>query len=423
MKSKYVVLASALLISVSSFAQKDQIKAAEKALKNNDAAGAKKSLLEAESLIASAEDDLKAQYYFTKGNVLVELAKKNVEAGKNYLEASKAYQSLFEIEKKSGKAKYSKQAEIGQLSVINGLRADAYKDYSSKNYKEAALKYYELYNLNKTQPDFLFNASNAALLSKEDDLALTYLEELKAINYSGERIDYLAVSKLSGKEEFFDSKKSRDEALKITHEKPSDEKVTSKRGEIYKNIALILVKKGKIEEAKVIFAEAKKANPDDPYLALSEANLYYQTNDMETYKTMISAILEKDPKNKDLIYNLGVISYNNKDYNNAEKFYNRVTEIDPNYSNAYFYLAALKIDESQLLLDQMNKLGTSAADNKKYDALKKERDALLLEVVGHLEKTIKLDDKNMDAKTTLLSVYNALEMTDKAKALKATIQE
>ena len=37
MKSKYVVLASALLISVASFAQKDEMKAAEKAFKKGNA--------------------------------------------------------------------------------------------------------------------------------------------------------------------------------------------------------------------------------------------------------------------------------------------------------------------------------------------------------------------------------------------------
>lgn len=423
MKNKLILLVATLLISMSSFAQKDQIKAAEKSLKNNDAAGAKKVLLEAESLIGSAEDDLKAQYYFVKGNVLVELAKKNVEPGKNYLEASKSFKTLFDIEKKSGKAKYTKQAEIGQLSVINGLKADAYKDYSNKNYKEAASKYYELYNLNNSQADFLFNASNAALLSQDYDLALTYLEELKSINYSGERIDYIAVSKLSGKEEFFDSKKSRDEALKITHEKPKDEKVPSKRGEIYKNIALILLQKGKVEEAKNAIAEARQANPDDISLILSEADLYLKANDMNTYGKLITEVLEKQPNNAELIFNLGVISYSNKDYKNAEKYYLKVIELNPKYANAYFNLAALKIDESQVLLEQMNKLGTSAAENKKYDALKKQRDALLTGVVGYLEKTISLDDKNNDAKLTLVSVYNALEMTDKAKSLKATIKE
>jgi hypothetical protein len=42
--------------------------------------------------------------------------------------------------------------------------------------------------------------------------------------------------------------------------------------------------------------------------------------------------------------------------------------------------------------------------------------------VSYLEKTITLDDKNNEAKKVLVSVYNALEMTSQAKALKAKMQ-
>ena len=85
MKSKYVLLASALLISVSSFAQKDQIKAAEKAMKNGNSAEAISVLNQAESLITSATDVEKAQYYFVKGNAHLDMATKKIEAAKNLL--------------------------------------------------------------------------------------------------------------------------------------------------------------------------------------------------------------------------------------------------------------------------------------------------------------------------------------------------
>ena len=56
MKSKYVILASALLISVATFAQKDQIKAAEKAMKGGNSQEAATILQGAESLITNATD-------------------------------------------------------------------------------------------------------------------------------------------------------------------------------------------------------------------------------------------------------------------------------------------------------------------------------------------------------------------------------
>ena len=71
MKSKYVILASALLISVATFAQKDQIKNAEKALKGGDAQGAIAILKDAENLVVNAKDVEQAQYYFVQGNAYV----------------------------------------------------------------------------------------------------------------------------------------------------------------------------------------------------------------------------------------------------------------------------------------------------------------------------------------------------------------
>ena len=83
MKSKYVVLASALLISVATFAQKDQIKAAEKALKGGKSQEAATILAEAESLLSGASETEKAQFFFLKGNASLDLATKKVNADKN----------------------------------------------------------------------------------------------------------------------------------------------------------------------------------------------------------------------------------------------------------------------------------------------------------------------------------------------------
>lgn len=424
MKNSYIAIASALLLSTAAFAQKDQIKAAEKALKSGSAAIALTSLAEAATLLANAKDEEVAQFYYLKGSAHLDLAKKHVEAGKNYVEAAKAFQVLFDTEKKSGKSKYTKLGEVGLMSIESGLKQSAFKDYQDKKYAEAGKKFYALYNLDPKQTDFLYNASNATYLAEDDAQALIYLNELIAKGYTGERTDYTAVNKLTKEKVYYDSLKARDEAVKRNEvEQPGEDKVLSKQGDIYRQLASILVKQGKVEEAKAAYAEARKRNATDPYLALSEANLYYQTKDLATYQKLITQILEKDPDNKDLIFNLGVVSYTNKNYDDAEKFFNRVIAIDPKYGNAYFNLAAIKIDAASRMLDDMNKLGTTAAENKKYDAMKKQRDELLVSIMNLLEKTVELDPANDDAKLSLASVYSALEMTAKAKAMKAQVKQ
>ncbi|MFV8358570.1 tetratricopeptide repeat protein, partial [Flavobacterium sp. XS1P32] len=200
---------------------------------------------------------------------------------------------------------------------------------------------------------------------------------------------------------------------------PRTEAIPSKRGEIYKNIALILVQKGKTEEAKKAVSDARLANPEDTSLILTEANLYLETKDFDTYKKLVAQVLEKNPNDADLVFNLGVLSANAKNTVDAEKYYKRVIEINPQYTNAYINLAAMKLENEKVIIDEMNKLGTSTNDMKRYDELKKNRENLFKSTIPFLEKAVELDPKNVDVNKTLLGVYSALEMTTEYKTLKA----
>ena len=140
------------------------------------------------------------------------------------------------------------------------------------------------------------------------------------------------------------------------------------------------------------------------------------------YKKLIAAVLEKNPNDADLVFNLGVISANAKNVPDAEKYYKRVIEINQQYVNAYINLSALKLENEKVIIDEMNKLGTSTKDMKRYDDLKKKREDLFKSAIPYLQKAVELDPKNSDVSKTLLGVYSALEMTAEYKALKAKIQ-
>ncbi|MDQ6469495.1 tetratricopeptide repeat protein [Flavobacterium sp. LHD-80] len=420
MKSKYVILASALLISAATFAQKDQIKSAEKALKSGDAQGAIAILKDAENLVTNAKDVEQAQYYFVKGNAYLDLANKKVEESKNLTAAAESYKTLIDVEKTSGKQKYSTQAAASITEIKGKLINSAIADSQANKHKESAQKLYDAYQLDKNDTINLYYAASTAVNAQDYDTALPMYEELKKLNYSGKGTQYTAVNKISGSEDGFSNAKDRDLAVKLgTHEKPKTEAIPSKRGEIYKNLALILVQKGKTEEAKKAIADARKTNPDDTSLILTEANLYLETKDFETYKKLVNEALEKDPNNADLIFNLGVISAGAKNTADAEKYYAKAIEIKPDYVNAYINIAALKLEAEKPIIDEMNKLGTSAKDMKRYDVLKAQRESVFKSVIPYLKKANELDPQNDDVKKTLLGVYSALEMTAEAKALKA----
>lgn len=436
MRIKHILLASAVLVSVSSFAQKEELKKLKK-IYDKETPSANdlveyKANLDKLAPIATEEGD-KIYYNFYKVSTPgIEMAILGPTANPSQLiklfnpksieELAIAYNATLEYEKKVGKKVYTDEIikDINSLKPI--LVNVAVNLGEAKKFKEAGDVLYSVYQLDKKDQDKLYYAASYAVNGLDYDKALSYYYELKQINYSGEGTIYWATNKASGKEETFNTKNERDIFVKTgTHEKPRDEKAESKKGEIYKNIALILVDKGKIDEAKAAVSEARKENPNDNSLILTEADLYLKLNDMATFTKLVNEALANDPNNKVLYFNLGVTSADANKLEEAEKHYKKAIEIDPNYFDALLNLSELKLRNDVPLVDAMNKLGTSEKDNKRYEILKAEREKNFKSVLPYLEKAVELQSDNESAKKTLLSVYNALEMTDKYKALKSKI--
>lgn len=391
MKSKYVLLALALLISVSNFAQKNEIKAAEKALKSGNAVEARTLLQQAEPLLTAATDAEKAQFLFVKGNIALDLATKNIETSKNLSEAAKAFQDLVAAEKATGKSKYTSQATTSISDIKNKLVNSAVEKGTAKNYKEAAALLKQVYDLDTTDLEKLYYAASYAVNGSDYDTALSYYKDLKDKNYSGEGTSYYAKSLISDQEEMFGTKAERDKMVAIkSHKDPRDEKIPSKKGEIYKNIALIYVQQGKNDEAKKSLSEARVANPDDTSLAMAEADMYLKLEDYTMYKKIVTEVLDKNPNDADLLYNLGVISSKTNGVD-AEAYYKKAIAIKPDYTNAYLNLAILKLDGEKAIIDEMNKLGTSEKDNKRYEVLKAKREGIFKEALPYLEKAYQLN--------------------------------
>jgi tetratricopeptide (TPR) repeat protein len=423
MKNKFFLVAL-LFTTVATFAQKNETKAAEKALKAGNAQEALTVLKTAEGLLANATPADKAFYLYIKGNAALDLATKGTDTEKNLGDAAAAYNELIAVEKTAGKAKYTEEVSKS-VEVVRGKYVSHAIALSEKEDNEGASRnLYASYELNKTDLEKLYFAASYAINAKKYDLALGYYNELKEKNYSGEATEYYAKNIISGQEDYFgnteEAGKERDNRVKLKlYSDPREVKIPSRRGEIYKNISSIYVFNNKIPEAKKAVADARLANPDDVSLIITEANLYLQTNDFEAYKKLATEALEKNPNDADLVFNLGVISANAKNVADAEKYYTRTIEIDPKYINAYINLAALKLEGEKKIVDAMAKLGTSDKDMKSYAALKSKREVILKALIPLLKKGLEVDAKNADISKTLMGVYRALEMTAEYKALKA----
>ena len=292
------------------------------------------------------------------------------------------------------------------------LQSDDY--VASSDYFESA------YKLVPNDTIYLFYAASTAVNAKLYDRSLVMYEELRSLGYTGIETNYLATNVETQVEEQFGSEMLRDLSLKAkTHINPKVETTKSKFPEIIKNIALIYVQNGENEKALQAMAVARAEAPEDLNLLLTEANVYYSMGNNEKFKELLEIAIQKDPKNPELQYNLGVISTDTNDFEGAKKYYLRAIELKSDYINAYINLAALILGQEESILDEMNQLGSSAADDRKYDELKEKRNQLYLDAIPYLESAYGIDPNNYQASKTLANIYSAVGDTDKYKEFKA----
>ncbi len=431
---KKLILSATLLISVATFAQKDELKTLKKiygkSTPSTEDVQTYKATLNALSTLVTDEADKTASSFYSASLPIVEIKalgkdatseqSNKVLSTNSIIKLSEGYLNTLVFETKSGKKVFTddvnknvstyKQTFINYVVALDG----------EKKYDEISQILYSIYKLDKSDKEKLYYAGNYAVNGNNYDKAIDYFKELVATDYTGEATYFFAKSKATGAEEPFNDKTTRDSYVKLgTHEAPRDEKIASKRGEIYKLYAMLLIEKNRVEEAKIVLQDAKKTNPEDVGLIIAEANMYFKLNDMTTYKKLINEAYNKNPNDVELNFNLGVLSAESKQMDDAKKYYRKAIELDPKYTNAYINLAFTELAPDTKIVEDMNKLGTSANDLKKYNALKAERVKLFNAALPLLEKAYELDSANESVKSNLLEVYSFLEMTEKYKALKA----
>ncbi len=420
MKTKIIVLA-ALLTGAVGFAQKNEIKEAEKALKSGDAASAKATLEGASGLIAAADDRTQAQYYHLLGRTYTDLAEKG--DGNAFNPAAEAFKKSNAIEAQSGKTKYTDENKQYLLKLSRDLVNSAVDDNSNKNFDSAADKLYLSYQLSPADTVYLYYAASSAVNGGNYEKALGYYNELKNIGYDGSSIVYKATNVETGEVEEM-NQVQRDLMVKSgAYANPIDEKQPSKKAEIVRNIALIYTQLGRNEEALGAYKDARADNPDDVNLVLNEANLHYQMGDKDKFKELMAEAARMAPDNADLHYNIGVINMEQGNVAEARAAYLKAIEINPGYVNAQLNLSTTYVNEGNALIDEMNSLGNSKADIARYDELKEKKDSLFMQGATILEDALKTNPDNQGILTQLKNIYAALGNTEEFMRIKKLLGE
>ena len=411
MKKQILTIALGVL-TVSSFAQKNELKAAEKAVKNQDFTTAVTSINSAEALIANADAKSKSKFYFLKAQAF--------GGKKDYETAANAYNELFAFEKETGKKRYTDKAMPLLELLKNEINDKAFKLHGEKNFSASSKAFYTRYLMDKKDTLFLSNSAQLAFQGGNLDAAIVYYKELVNLGYTGVSDVYEAVDKATNKPKTFNSKEEMNLMMKTgNYMNAVTKKSPSKRGKILKGLVDVLSKQKKYDEAVVVIKKAREINPDDLELLLAEAFLYNDLKQPEKFEALMKQATEKDPTNPDLFFNIGIVNYNAKNVDQAVKFFTKAVEIKADYPKGNWMLAnsMLLVDED--IIKKMNAL--PASDMKNYDKYEKDRKALFAKILPVLMKADGVE-RTSGTVRLLMGVYEQLEMSDKADELRKILK-
>jgi tetratricopeptide (TPR) repeat protein len=412
---KQILIPFILILSFSVYGQKKELKAVGKLVENQDYDTALNQLLSLESIVEGSELKYQVQYQFLAGNIY--------GRQQNFKAAFAAFESAKQLESDNGSSKHT--ADIDKLTNDFTIEAvnKAIDENQNENYVKAAELLILVYNVDQDKNrDYLYYAASSAVNGGDYDSALAYYQELRDLDYTGSVEKFYATETETGEEiELSAENYVLFQKLKA-YSNFRTEMTESKLPEIVKNIALIYVQQKQNDLAIGAIKEARAANPLDIGLILTEADLYIQLGDKQKFTDLMKEAIEKDPNNHILYFNLGVITAEQADRAKARAYYETAIELNSSYAASYLNLAALILDEEPELVEKMNSLGNSRADNIKYEQFQKQREGLFLEAVPVLEKLTEIDPSNVEALNTLKNIFGTIGDVSNFKKMKEKLE-
>jgi len=378
-----------------STAQKKELRNANKFFISGEYASAIDLLDSAKDLFDSSDDKIKAQAMLLYGKLHTSM--------EDFKLAIKA----FEMSKNLGSSDQILNPELRKLETA--IITSAVGDNETEDFNAAAKKLKMVYELNtETNSEYLYYAASSAVNSLDYPLALEYYELLRDIKYEGIETEFYITEVSSGNEiEINDEVQFKLLQKSKEYSNPREEETDSKFPEIVKNIALIYKELGQNDKALAAIEAARSSNPDDVGLIITAANIYFELGNKEAFKVAMSQAIEKEPNNAVLYYNLGVVSAELGEKDVAVSYYQTSIDLDPSNENSYLNLVALILEGEEDIVTEMNSLGTSRADNLKYDKLKESRENLYKQTIPILKDLIDINN-NIEAIRTLMNIYGTI---------------
>ncbi len=167
---------------------------------------------------------------------------------------------------------------------------------------------------------------------------------------------------------------------------------------------ILMYKKRDLTEAKRLTDEALAKYPDDKDLLIDKVNFFFSEQKQGEAIAFLKKLAEKDPNNESVLYNLAVAYEVTGDTVTARQGYEKVLSINPNNFDANLGLGALIFNRANAINKVMNTLSMSAADTKKYEVMKVERNSLFTQAKPYLEKAKAVKPEDPEVKKALTTI-------------------
>jgi hypothetical protein len=362
---------------------------------------------------------------------------------KTYYLASLLFSSLNDDAANAAKAYY--RTETGHLFTVVKLKADYEKDNVNILLMNCANSY--------------FNAALEAFFNEKNyQAAINHFDTVEMINKCGDgkrfagnlAFDTVVALGKRLKVYAYNSLNKTAENMALVKEVAANPIVTNP--DMY--LFILDAYEQQKDEANFLktIVEAKAKYADNKAIANRELNYYIKAGKQDELVKKLEDVITKDPNNAELLFTLGItyenLSKNGKDklgkpmvdptlVAKAEASYLKAIQANGNQADYQYNLGALYYNNAVEVNKQMNAIaGSSAAEIKKYEALKKQRDEVFNKGLPYLAKAAEIvsakdaSTQSADDKSTLQSayqaqvqIYNALGNKAKAEEFKKKISE
>ena len=425
---KKIAFLGILCLSLSSVAQAPSVSSAKIAFDRGDLVEAKKYIDDASVTISSLSEQelnegripkLLPKFYLYRGNIYMSLYTSPENTKNEYLDVVKeSYNKCIEVEKKTGKKRYSKDA----ITRLPGLGSDYVKLAENLNFNEgdkaAAIKAYESAFSIREYVGVLdtMTLSYIGFLSQDNKdfkKAREIYEKLIRLDYKN--ITWSGVLVEDGKRYPFPDKNTLDSY--VSSERATDPKRSeSTQHEIYIQLLWVLRELKEVEEYDRMLIVARSTFPKNDDLLKMQLQAYLDKEDYDGALSNLKEALTSDPTNALYLYNAGFIYHQKKkDKSKGREYYTRAMEADDKYLDAIYMLGLMHIDQSNVVVEKINKLGRS--EKTKYNNYTKEKNDELSKALGFFEKAYGINAKDEATLEALKEVYYKLGKYDDAKRI------